>query len=144
MRTVGAGWDRVFTLERNGILTKSGYLVNAILLLTCLFALTYPAFNLLELLSLNCPFKSITGLPCPGCGYTRSIESLITGDIFSSFMHNPGWIILIFFMVTMIVIGMKTIIKGRQVVMNNRWLIMFVVLLGSTWIGKFILGSVYY
>ena len=141
---MGAGWDRVFTLERNGILTYSGYLVNAILLLTCLFALTYPAFNLLELLSLNCPFKSITGLPCPGCGYTRSIESLVTGNIFASFMHNPGWIILIFFLGTMIHTGIRSLITGRQSTLSNRWLLMFIVLLGSTWIGKFMLGSAYY
>ena len=144
MPTVGAGWDRVQPLERNGKLTLSGYLVNAIMVLSCLFALTYPALEILDLLSFDCPFKSLTGLPCPGCGYTRSMENLVAGDFLHSFYYNPGWIILIFFMTTMISIGLRSIITGRQLVLNRRWTIMFIVLLVSTWIGKFLLGSAYY
>ena len=144
MQTVVAGLDRVFTLERNGKLTHTGYLVNAMLAISCLFALTYPAFDILELFSFNCPFKSLTGLPCPGCGFTRSIESLTTGDIHGSFIHNPGWIVLILFLVIMTGIGVRSIVRGRQVNLGIRWLVIFIILLGATWIGKFLLGEAYF
>ena len=127
---MGAGWDRVQPLERNGKLTLSGYLVNAI--------------NAHMERTMSGLFKSLTGLPCPGCGYTRSMENLVAGDFLHSFYYNPGWIILIFFMTTMISIGLRSIITGRQLVLNRRWTIMFIVLLVSTWIGKFLLGSAYY
>jgi hypothetical protein len=141
---VEAGWDRIFTFERNGKLTVTGYLVNALLALTCLFALIYPALEIIYLFNFDCPFRSITGLPCPGCGFTRSMESMLGGKFLMSFMHNPGWIILVFFLGTMIGIGVRSIISGKQLVLNKRWLIMFIVTLGSTWIGKFMLGSAYY
>ena len=38
---------------------------------------------------LRCPFKFITGLPCPGCGMTRATLSLFKGDMLSSFYYNP-------------------------------------------------------
>jgi hypothetical protein len=141
---VVAGLDNIFTLERNGKLTGFGYLVNAMLGFSCLFALTYPAFNILGLFSFDCPFKSLTGLPCPGCGFTRSMESVTTGDISGSFLHNPGWIILVLFLATMTGIGIKSMIKGRQVNLGNLCLILFVFFLVCTWIGKFLLGSAHY
>ena len=141
---MAADLGSILTLERNGKLTFSGKLVNLTLVLSCLFALLYPFFEMTGLLSMECPFRSLTGLPCPGCGYTRSIESLMAGEFFTSFLHNPGWIVLIFFMGTMIFLGVRSLIHGRQFVLNQRWLIMFIVLLASNWVGKFILGSAYY
>jgi hypothetical protein len=114
------------------------------LVISCLFALTYPAFDILGLFSFDCPFKTLTGLPCPGCGFTRSVESLTSGDVSGSFLHNPGWIILVLFLLIMTGIGVKSMITGRQVNLGNRSLIILILLLASTWIGKFLLGSAYY
>jgi hypothetical protein len=36
-----------------------------------------------------CLFKEWTGLPCPTCGATRMIESLLTGDILAAAAWNP-------------------------------------------------------
>ncbi len=33
----------------------------------------------------TCPFLSLTGLPCPGCGLTRSCGCLLRGDLAQSF-----------------------------------------------------------
>lgn len=35
-----------------------------------------------------CPFRLITGLPCPGCGLTRSWTAATHGDIADAFSYN--------------------------------------------------------
>lgn len=35
-----------------------------------------------------CPFRRLTGLPCPGCGLTRSIVALVQGDLDAAFAHH--------------------------------------------------------
>jgi len=41
-----------------------------------------------------CLFKRITGIPCPSCGATHSIVSLLHGDFKAALMENPLGIIL--------------------------------------------------
>ena len=35
-----------------------------------------------------CPFMMLTGLPCPGCGITKSLIFLYQGDIIKSFYYH--------------------------------------------------------
>lgn len=35
-----------------------------------------------------CPFKLLTGFPCPGCGITKSIIFLYEGDVIKSFYYH--------------------------------------------------------
>ena len=42
-----------------------------------------------------CPFKLLTGLPCPGCGMTRSVVTLLHGDLGASLYYHPlGFVIV--------------------------------------------------
>ncbi len=36
-----------------------------------------------------CLIKNVTGVPCPACGTTRSMLSIIDGDFSESIYHNP-------------------------------------------------------
>ncbi|HVF42774.1 MAG TPA: DUF2752 domain-containing protein [Pyrinomonadaceae bacterium] len=36
-----------------------------------------------------CPFRALTGLPCPGCGMTRAFCALGHGDLSAAFGYNP-------------------------------------------------------
>ena len=36
-----------------------------------------------------CMFKSLTGIPCPACGATRSILALLHADFSNAFLINP-------------------------------------------------------
>ena len=40
-------------------------------------------------LALPCTFKWLTGLPCPFCGVTRSLASLLRGELAESLLFNP-------------------------------------------------------
>lgn len=36
-----------------------------------------------------CFLRTVTGIPCPGCGGTRAFASLAQGDAARAFAHNP-------------------------------------------------------
>ncbi len=36
-----------------------------------------------------CPFRLLTGLPCPGCGMTRSLVALTHGDVLGALFFHP-------------------------------------------------------
>ncbi|MFM8432280.1 MAG: DUF2752 domain-containing protein [Bacteroidota bacterium] len=38
---------------------------------------------------LACPTKHLIGIPCPACGTTRAMESMLHGNILDSLMLNP-------------------------------------------------------
>ena len=46
-----------------------------------------------------CLFKHFTNIPCPSCGSTRSILSLLHGDILGSIAWNPFGLILMLILV---------------------------------------------
>ena len=37
----------------------------------------------------SCPFHSMTGLHCPGCGSQRAIYDLLHANFLAAFSHNP-------------------------------------------------------
>jgi len=39
-----------------------------------------------------CPFKKITGIDCPGCGFQRSVLALLNGDLEASVHLYPATI----------------------------------------------------
>ena len=49
-----------------------------------------------------CPFRLLTGLPCPGCGLTRSWVYLAHGQWRDSFLANPFGIVLVALLVALV------------------------------------------
>lgn len=65
-----------------------------------------------------CLFKSATNIPCPSCGTTRAIISLLHGDVISSLRMNPfGLIVLLITVVTPVWI-MTDVIRRRSSVFD--------------------------
>lgn len=52
-------------------------------------------FLLLNFLHISCPFRAVTGIPCPGCGMTRSAISILTLDIEGFLHYNPMVVLLL-------------------------------------------------
>ena len=44
-----------------------------------------------------CPFKYLTGIDCPGCGFQRSMLALLQGDFHKSFLLYPSTVPLLLF-----------------------------------------------
>lgn len=40
-------------------------------------------------LGLSCPIRSLTGIPCPGCGMTRAWKAALRLDIITAFRYHP-------------------------------------------------------
>lgn len=52
-----------------------------------------------------CPFEAITGVQCPGCGMTRALLSVVTGDFGKAFQYNPFVFLLLFIVIISILPG---------------------------------------
>ena len=38
----------------------------------------------------KCPFRALTGHPCPGCGMTDALKALLSGHLKEAFLANPN------------------------------------------------------
>ena len=59
-----------------------------------------------------CPFKMVTGFPCPGCGITKSLVCFYEGDLYKSmFYHILGPFVFLFAIITIIVLTTEIVTK---------------------------------
>ncbi|WP_343584861.1 DUF2752 domain-containing protein [Flavobacterium sp.] len=59
-----------------------------------------------------CPFKMLTGFPCPGCGITKSLVYFYQGDLYKSISyHVLGPFVIAFCIVTVLVLTLELITK---------------------------------
>src|SRR5258705_3955577 len=60
-----------------------------------------------------CPFRTLTGFTCPGCGSTRGLHRLLHGDIVSAFEFNPLMVLLLPFLLYALVRYTVAAVSGR-------------------------------
>ena len=95
--------------------------------------------NHYSLPGISCPFRQITGVPCPSCFLTRSVCHAFQGDLENSFkMHIFGPFVALF----LIIWSIKSI-KTKQVfpfLINEKILLIFSFSLLSYWIFRMFYG----
>lgn len=62
-----------------------------------------------------CIFKTVTGIPCPSCGSTRSVISLLNGDLLPALLYNPFGYIIIAVMIVMPVLLIYDMLFRKKV-----------------------------
>jgi hypothetical protein len=58
---------------------------------------------------LPCPLRTITGIPCPFCGMTTSVEATVHLDVAGAIAANPAGIALVIFAIVLVVLRPKSI-----------------------------------
>ncbi len=83
----------------------------AVALLAILVARFVP-FSLMDGLA-PCTFRIITGIPCPGCGFTRSFVRTANLDFAGAFLVSPLGTLLFLFLVLFVILGLLRLVLRR-------------------------------
>ncbi|WP_090781312.1 DUF2752 domain-containing protein [Pedobacter sp. ok626] len=79
---------------------------------------------------LRCPFKALTGIDCPGCGFQRSFVALLRGDLHESFHLYPATIPLLLTFIVVIPVNYFSK-KDHTILIKTMYLITGTIVLGS-------------
>jgi hypothetical protein len=60
-----------------------------------------------------CPFKLLTGFPCPGCGITKSFVALYEGHLLESLSYHIFGLPIFLFCIVLIIILLIELMNGK-------------------------------
>ena len=83
-------------------------------ILILLFGMLFVLIAISGTIKLNCIFKKLFNISCPGCGLTRSFRALLRLDIISSFKYNIFGPVLFIIIIISIIFLIKDIIKNED------------------------------
>ena len=66
-----------------------------------------------------CPFRTLTGFTCPGCGSTRGLHRLLHGDIVAALKFNPLMVLLLPFLLYALVRYTAAAVRGQPLQRHN-------------------------
>jgi hypothetical protein len=85
-----------------------------------------------------CPMQNIFGLPCPACGITRSMSSLLNLDIWHSFKYHPLGIIVLAAIITALIVNQSDFLYIRiykNVSVYHSLIVLFII----TWLIRLVI-----
>jgi len=86
---------------------------------------------------LACPFRTLTGFACPGCGATRGLHCLLHGDFITAFKFNPLVILSLPFLLYTLVRYTNAAMRGRPLRsnrLNAKYICALFVVILSFWV----------
>lgn len=81
--------------------------------------------TLVVILDIGCVFRTLTGIPCPGCGSTRAWLAFLRGDVITAFFYHPLFLLSGLILAVAIVRG-GFLFRSEQ---HSKWIATFLVLL---------------
>jgi hypothetical protein len=98
-----------------------------------------------------CIFRNLTGIPCPSCGSTRSVISVIKGEFYEALLLNPiGYILTFLLIIAPLWILFDLITKKRSLYKIYQKLekllriksiaVLLIILIASVWIWNIFKG----
>ena len=99
-------------------ISSQKYLIVAITLCLLLYPLLILIFSHgnIETEQSLCPFKMLTGFPCPGCGITKSLYFLYQGDWSKSLHYHLFGPLLLLAFIGMLLILMFEFMSGKTII----------------------------
>lgn len=61
-----------------------------------------------------CPLRTLTGVPCPGCGMTRTADALVSGQVAHALSVDAAAVLLV------VAIGLLAVVHLVRVVLQRR------------------------
>ncbi|MQB01553.1 MAG: DUF2752 domain-containing protein [Actinobacteria bacterium] len=61
-----------------------------------------------------CPFRALTGMPCPGCGTLRATNRLLHGDVGAAFGYNALFILMVPIFVYILATSMAAVVGSER------------------------------
>ena len=84
-----------------------------------------------------CPFRTLTGFTCPGCGSTRGLHRLLHGDVVAAFELNPLMVLSLPFLLYALARYTAAAVRGRPLqkhYVNVRYIWMLFAAIMSFWV----------
>ncbi len=82
----------------------------------------------------KCPFRSLTGWLCPGCGSQRAVHQLLHGHVAAAFRYNALMVMAVPFVLVLLLAEWK---RRRwphfYASVNHPWVILAVALMAVAW-----------
>ncbi len=131
------GSEQIQTIN-NSLEGNTLFMSNMVKKITQLFYKLLILFILL-IIFYKCPFSYIFGIPCPGCGMTRALFSLITLDFASAFYYHPLFpiVILVFIFLFLEYLGLVSLSDKTK----NRFLVIIAIIFIITYFIRMYTGS---
>jgi hypothetical protein len=98
--------------------------------LTIIFCSLLDITNWLQNHLIPCPFKKLTGIDCPGCGFQRSIIALLKGDIHESIHLYPAAIPLLI-TALFVLLALKFNIDKSHLIKKSLYIITGSIIMGA-------------
>lgn len=94
--------------------------------------------------SFSCLFKALCALPCPFCGITRSLTSLLHGQLWQALLYHPFAIPIVALFTYSVNVSIERFRTGKDLALSNSLLLVWFVLGILSWTAKLILPKTYW
>ena len=124
------------------LISKRVFIWGIILVLVSILIFLYKNYNPLDsILFPKCPFKTATGLLCPGCGSQRAIHNVLNLNILEAIKENPLLVLAVPYIIlnlafTSIKQPTEAQLKWRKRLFGERaiWIVFSIIII--YWVGR--------